>query len=346
MAGAVAGTGLFVACVSNRVEEPTRAAAAPPTSTLPAPTTTVVATTPPPATTTQPFEPIVIHGVGDTNFDPEYVTTFRTESYDYAFAGLDGLFLHDDLTVVNLECSPSDLGSPFDKEFIFRCDPASLPVAHSNGVDVVNLANNHGQDFGTEAMLDGRRNALSAGLLPVGVGENLAEATSPAVIEVRGVRIAVLGFGGVHPSSSWLATADSPGMADGDDLAQMVAAVEAAAGVADHVVVTIHWGRELVIEPLAFDREAAEAMIAAGADVIFGHHPHRLGAMELIEGKPVFWTLGNFIWPRLSDAGATTAVARVVIAEDGSLVSCLIPAFIETSGQPVLQAEPMCEGEK
>jgi poly-gamma-glutamate synthesis protein (capsule biosynthesis protein) len=83
-------------------------------------------------------------------------------------------------------------------------------------------------------------------------------------------------------------------------------------------------------------------MIGAGADMIFGHHPHRLGELEFIDGKPVFWTLGNFIWPRLSDAGATTAVARVVISPDGEIDACLIPAFIETSGQPVLQGPAPC----
>jgi hypothetical protein len=97
-------------------------------------------------------------------------------------------------------------------------------------------------------------------------------------------------------------------MASGDDVDQMAAAVEAASASADVVVVTIHWGVEGVAEPDAEDRARAEAMIAAGADVIFGHHPHRLGELEFVDGVPVFWTLGNFVWPRLSDAGATTAV--------------------------------------
>jgi poly-gamma-glutamate synthesis protein (capsule biosynthesis protein) len=133
-------------------------------------------------------------------------------------------------------------------------------------------------------------------------------------------------------------------MASGDDIEQMTAAVRAAAEVADFVAVSIHWGWELETEPRLDDRERAAAMIEAGADMIFGHHPHRLGSLEFIDGKPVFWTLGNFVWPRLSDAGATTAVGRVVISPDGTLDACLIPAFIETSGQPVLTGEPSCGG--
>lgn len=310
----------------------------PVTAVIAAPTTSLVTTT-----TVPP--PIVIHGVGDTNLDPSYIPAFVAEGYELAFSGLGDLFATDDLTVVNLECSPSDLGEPFDKKFIFRCDPAALPVAAEAGVEVANLANNHGQDFGREAMLDGRQNLLAAGIAPVGVGANLEEAMAPALFEIGDRTVAVLGFGGVHPSSSWLATEADPGMADGDDIELMEKAVASAAARADIVVVSIHWGIELVSDPSDADRDAAARMIAAGADVIFGHHPHRLGEMELIDGKPVFWTLGNFVWPRMSDAGATTAVARVVFSPDDTIIACLVPAFIESSGHPVLRGEPRCEGE-
>ncbi len=83
-------------------------------------------------------------------------------------------------------------------------------------------------------------------------------------------------------------------------------------------------------------------MIAAGADVIFGHHSHRLGGLEFVSGRPVFWTLGNFVWPYLSVPSATTAVGRVVISPEGDVAACLIPAFIERSGQPVLRGDPWC----
>jgi hypothetical protein len=347
--GSLLGAGVFVAV--------------PPAGTLESPLTTttlalaledttpsVPSTTVPVTTTTAPVvheEPspgwLTIHGVGDVALDPSYIPNLAIHGYEYAFAGLEDLFVTDDLTIINLECSASNLGSPLPKAFTFRCDPAALPVARRAGVDVANLANNHGQDFGTEAMLDSRANVNRAGIRAVGVGVNLAEASAPTIVNVNGWRVAVLGMGGVVPSWTWLATDDRPGMASGDDIDQMTAAVRAAAETADLVVVTIHWGWELETEPRADDRARAEAMIAAGADMIFGHHPHRLGGLEFIDGKPVFWTLGNFIWPRLSDAGATTAVARVLVAPDGSLDACLIPAFIETSGQPVLQGPAPCE---
>jgi poly-gamma-glutamate capsule biosynthesis protein CapA/YwtB (metallophosphatase superfamily) len=83
-------------------------------------------------------------------------------------------------------------------------------------------------------------------------------------------------------------------------------------------------------------------MIAAGADIIFGHHPHRLQPLDFVDGKPVFWSLGNFVWPNFSVAGSTTAVARALVSPDGTIEACLVPAIIESPGHPILTAEPAC----
>jgi poly-gamma-glutamate synthesis protein (capsule biosynthesis protein) len=99
---------------------------------------------------------------------------------------------------------------------------------------------------------------------------------------------------------------------------------------------------ELDTKPRPDDIERAAAMVDAGADIIFGHHQHRLGPLEYIDGKPVFWGLGNFVWPHNSTASATTAVARVVINADGSIEACMIDAFIKTHGRPVITGEAEC----
>jgi poly-gamma-glutamate synthesis protein (capsule biosynthesis protein) len=285
---------------------------------------------------------VVIHGTGDVNLDPGYIPAFERRGYGWAFSGLDGLFLEDDLTVVNLECAPSTQGARQAKEFVFGCDVAAYPAMKGFGVDVANLANNHSQDYGTEAMLEGRDRLEEFGIATVGAGEDAATAGQPALFEIGGRRIAVLGFGGIVPHAGWIATDEAPGMRDGDNLETMVAAVESAAEVADYVIVSIHWGVELDTEPRAEDVERAKAMIGAGADAIIGHHPHRLQPIEMIAGRPVAWSLGNFVWPALSTAGSTTAVVRVLISPDGAVEGCLIPAFIESSGHPVLTGQPPC----
>lgn len=308
-------------------------------------TSASVSTTTAPSTTTTTLPEqgwLVIQGTGDVNLDPGYIPALAVEGWDHAWSGLDGLFFEDDLTVINLECAPSALGIPNDKEFVFRCPPEALPSLAANGIEVANLGNNHSGDYGKEALIDGRANVIAAGAFPVGAGANAEEAAAPAFFEIGEWKVAVLGFGGVVGGPSWFATDDLAGVRDGDNIPSMVAAVKAAAAQADLVVVAIHWGVELETSPHPEDVERAQAMIEAGADIIFGHHPHRLQPLEMIEGKPVFWSLGNFVWPNFSVAGSTTAVARVVVSPDGTIEGCLIPAMIESPGHPVLTGEPSC----
>jgi hypothetical protein len=310
----------------------------PQTSNTPSTTTTAPTTT----TTTLPSKGwVVIDGTGDVNLDPSEIPILVSHGYDWAWSGLDGLFLEDDLTIVNLECSPSSLGVAEDKDFTFQCGDGLTEMAAA-GVDVANLANNHSQDFGKEALLDGLANLSAVGIAPVGVGRNAAEAANPALFDINGWRIAVVGFGGIRPHDGWVATHDRAGMADGDTIESMVATVEAASSIADFVVVTVHWGVELETAPSSDDVERAQTMIGAGADAILGHHPHRLQAFEILDDRPVAWSLGNFVWPEMSLASATTGVARVVISPDGEVSGCLIPALIESAGHPVLMSAPPC----
>ncbi|HKX74836.1 MAG TPA: CapA family protein [Acidimicrobiia bacterium] len=342
-AGFLLGAGAFA--YRQAVPATTTLAPVTTTTTVPPTTTSSSTTTSTSSTTTTTIPPkgwVTIHGVGDVNLDTSVLPGLARNGYDWAWNGLEGLFLEDDLTVVNLECAPSELGEPEPKAFSFRCDVEALPFMRLHGVEVANQANNHSMDFGQEAMLDGRRNLIKAGIAPVGAGANAAEAYAPALFSLNGWRVAVLGFGGVVPNSGWLADEDNAGMANGDDAEVMAAAVAAAKEQADIVIVTVHWGFELETTPRAEDIERAEAMIAAGADAIFGHHPHRMQPFEIVMGKPVAWSLGNFVWQTNSVAGATSGVARVLVSPEGEVTGCLIPAFIESPGHPVLTGEATC----
>ena len=79
--------------------------------------------------------------------------------------------------------------------------------------------------------------------------------------------------------------------------------------------------------------DIAQILVDAGADAVFGHHPHVLQPLEVYNGRPIFWSLGNFVW---HTGTRTTAVARVVIDPDGSVTGSMIPARIVEKGHPVL----------
>jgi poly-gamma-glutamate synthesis protein (capsule biosynthesis protein) len=107
--------------------------------------------------------------------------------------------------------------------------------------------------------------------------------------------------------------------------------------VCDLLKVDIHWGFELDTTPRSDDVAIAHQLVAAGADIIFGGHSHRLQPFEMIDGRPVFYSLGNFVWPLLSAASATTAVAEVRVTPQGKFTAELLPTTIESNGHPVLQ---------
>jgi poly-gamma-glutamate synthesis protein (capsule biosynthesis protein) len=280
---------------------------------------------------------LLIHGAGDVNIDPSFIRNFQTHGYAWAWSGLNGLFKTDDLTIVNLECAVSDLGTRVPKEFNFRGDPNALPTMRAAGVEVANMGNNHSYDFGPDALLDTRKNLLANGIAPVGAGKDPAQANAPAIFVVNGWTLAVVGFDKVvDPYPDAIAAPGHPGTADGHNTDAMVAAVRAAAEEAEIVIVAIHWGVELDTEPRPADVGLAHRFIEAGADIIFGGHSHRLQPMERYKGKLIFYSLANFVWPDFSEAGATTAVAEVTVSAKGKLTGRLIAAFIEEAGHPVL----------
>ncbi len=280
---------------------------------------------------------LVIHGAGDTNVDSAYIGS-PPSNYDTLLSGMHGLFVRDDVTVVNLECSVTRIGTAVPKEFNFHGDPAALPYLKRGGVEVANMANNHSYDFGPEALVDTRRNIESAGIAAVGAGKDPAQAEQAAILHVKGWTIAVVGFDKVvDPFPEAIAAPGHPGTACGHDVDCMVAATKRAAAMSDLVIVDIHWGVELYTQPTPDDVAIAHRLIDAGADIIFGGHSHRLQPMQTYKGRPIFFSLGNFVWPRLSTASATTAVAEVHVTPQDKFAARLLPVEIETSGHPVLR---------
>jgi poly-gamma-glutamate synthesis protein (capsule biosynthesis protein) len=270
------------------------------------------------------------------SLDPSYLPVFVSQGYRWAWSGLGGVFRRDDLTVINHECPSTDIVAPIPKEFNFRCDPDALPSALAAGVDVGNLANNHGYDQGPRGLLDSIANLREAGIAPVGAGRNERAAERPAVFELKGWTVAVVGFGEVLDPLNQTAGPHKPGTATGHSLKLKLRAIRAADVLADIVVVAIHWGVELDTEPRDYQIREGHAMIDAGADVIFGHHSHRLQPMSMYHGRPIFWGLGNFVWPAFSVEGSTTAVAEVTVGPKGRFHGRLLPTRIVSDGNPVL----------
>ncbi|MFQ5947791.1 MAG: CapA family protein [Acidimicrobiia bacterium] len=199
-----------------------------------------------------------------------------------------------DLFVLNLECCISERGSRWpdpQKPFFFRAPPAAVQTLTHLGVDCVTLANNHALDFGIEALLDTLDLLAAADIAVVGAGTDFDQASSPALLDAEGLSIAVIGVAD-HPAD-FAAGPDRPGIAFvdlrrgvPDWLLGTVRGVDA-----DVVLVTPHWGPNMVVDPVRHVREAAAALIQAGATLIAGHSAH---VFHGVDGRVVY-DLGDFI---------------------------------------------------
>ena len=180
-------------------------------------------------------------------------------------------------------------------------------------------ANNHAYDQGPAGLVDSLEVIRAAGLASVGAGADESEALRAARFEIRGWKVAVVGIDQVLDPLDQVAGPNKPGTAAGHDFRLVLRAVRDAAASSNLVFVMIHWGVELEERPRPYQVRQAHRMIDAGADVIFGAHPHVLQPMEEYRGRPIFYSLGNLVWPRISEETSATAVAEVTVAPDGTI---------------------------
>jgi poly-gamma-glutamate capsule biosynthesis protein CapA/YwtB (metallophosphatase superfamily) len=226
---------------------------------------------------------------GDTMLGRWVAHAIRTDGVESLIAPeVIAVARESDLFVLNLECCISERGERWpepDKPFFFRAPPAATELLQRLGVDCVTLANNHALDYGRDALLDTLEHLRAAGIAAIGAGRNVAEARSPAVLEHGAFRLAVLGCAD-HPEA-YAAGPDRPGIAYGLDwLQQALGEVDA-----DFVVVTAHWGPNMVAEPLPAQRRAADALLAGGATLVAGHSAHVFHGVTC----NVLYDLGDFL---------------------------------------------------
>jgi Bacterial capsule synthesis protein PGA_cap len=208
-----------------------------------------------------------------------------------------------DVRVANLECVVATAGKALDKPWTFRAHPRVLPLLKRH-VDVVSLANNHSGDFGPKAFADMLRRLEAAGLPYFGGGRDLRQAHQPLIIERKGIRIALLAYDEMFPRV-FEAGPDWPGVAWSEDQ-QVAFDIRQARLKADVVIPYMHWGQEHEPQAHARQRQLARLMIDAGADAVVGTHPHVVQDVERYRGKPIFYSLGNFVFDGFSSRDNNT----------------------------------------
>lgn len=202
-----------------------------------------------------------------------------------------------DSFIANQEFPFSERGSAAaDKEFTFRLAPEKVSLFQEMKLDIVTLANNHALDYGREALADTLATLDQAGIAHVGAGNDLDAAKAPVIKELNGIKVGVLGATRVIPVADWRANRYTGGMLVTYDPAELLEAITELRKDCDYLVVYVHWGIERSITPETYQRDLGQQYIDAGADLVVGSHPHVLQGIEYYQGKPIVYSLGNFVF--------------------------------------------------
>lgn len=224
-----------------------------------------------------------------------------------------------DICMVNNEFPYTDRETPLEgKMYTFKSKPSNVSILKEMGVDIVSVANNHAYDQGRGGFEDTVKTIRDSGVKLVGGGMNLEEASKAEVFEVGGMKIGILAATQIerndNPDTKG-ATSDSAGVlrcyskAEQDHFAECI---QKAKSECDFLVVFMHWGTESTDELDWAQPGQADMVTKNGADLVVGCHPHCLQGMDVVNGVPVIYSLGNY-W--FNSKTVDTALLKVVVKD-------------------------------
>ena len=297
----------------NRQDQPqntTTPTTQPAGTTQPTETTTPPETTVPPTETTVPTEPpqteFVLTFVGDCTFanregrtDSETFISVVGDNYAYPFADVYDIFSADDCTFINLECVLSDNAkAPADKTFVFKGPSSYTNIMTEGSVEFANIVNNHTVDYGDEGYADTLAALDQAGLYYCEKKDTMVFTTE------GGLKIGV--YADLDPRKI-------------DGIYVKMGQLRAMG--ADIIVAIMHWGIEYQYRANSDQVRIAHTLVDAGADIVYGHHPHVLQEIERYNGGIIYYSLGNFSFggnTNPSDKDTAILQQKVVRQPDGS----------------------------
>ncbi len=284
---------------------------------------------------------ITLVAAGDLLLGGSAAATVDRHGFDYPFLGISDILHSADIAMANLEAPLTRQPEPVaDKRFTFKVDPAAAAALQRAGLTVLTLANNHIGDFGPTGVTDTIAALRPYGLRYTGAGEDLKQARRPTAIATKGGSVGFLSYSNTFPKEFY-AKSDRPGTAPGypdfvrDDVHHLRKFV-------DYVVVSFHWGSELMTAPKDYQRRLAKLAIDSGAQVVIGHHPHVLQGVEFYNGGAIYYSLGNFAFGSYSRNAKTGGLARITFAE-GKVKSAEILPLNVANHEVLFQPQPLTE---
>ena len=263
---------------------------------------------------------------------------FYADSPEPVFTDTIPILENNDFTIGNLEGAVTARTENAQKTYTFKFKKAALPYLKEVGFDYLMLTNNHCYDYGEPGFKDTLQAVAAAGFATSGAGLDKDEAMNFYRTTLNGHAVSVLSFGaypveqsGFNGKTMAAATKDRAGILwESDEVLDMIREEKKTGAL---IIVNIHGGSEYVTKPTKSQRTLYEKVCDAGADVIFGSHPHVLQPIEWYGNSLIVWSLGNFVFPGMDEMpGATdTMIVRLGFVDGRLLYYEKFPAYIDNT---------------
>jgi len=232
------------------------------------------------------------------------------KGFIYAFEKVADILKEGDIVFGNLEGPISDRTHSLtalskenkDGKYVLKGKVAAFEAIKYAGFNMLSLANNHILDYYEQALFDTFEILDQNNIAYSGAGRNLDEAREAAIVEKNGIKIGLLSYTDMaevvyrgNPSISFIAGENKAGVAP-RKLEYIREDIGKVRDNVDILIISLHWGVEESFDVTPQQVEFAHELIDLGADVILGHHPHQFQGIEIYKGKPVIYSLGNFIF--------------------------------------------------
>lgn len=265
------------------------------------------------------------------------------KDYTYPFHTVAEILKSADIAFANLETAMLPGKTTPNGSMVFRADEEAAQGLKFAGFDVMSVANNHTMNYKAGGLMRAIRALKKAGIAPVGGGENQDAAHTPAMLDVKGKRIAFYAYNdpNIPPGFHGEAKIDAAGIAkmDIETVKNDVRNARQNLG-ADIIVVSMHAGKEYKKEPTQFQKDFAHAAIDSGASLIIGHHPHVVQPPEFYGDGVILYSLGNFVFDQFfSQDVRSGAIAKIYLKDEEKPRVEFVPTYLDTVQPRILEGD-------
>lgn len=210
---------------------------------------------------------------------------------------VEDLFRSSDLNIVNLECPV--VNSNNNSKIIktgphLATDTNIFSLLKTLNVKIVTLANNHILDYSEKGLTTTITSCQNENIATVGAGKDLDEASQPAIIEIKGFKVAIVNF----CENEWSIASNKNGGANPLNIIDNLKQIKIARESADFVIAIIHGGHEIYNLPSPRMVKEYRFFAENGADAVISHHPHCISGYEVHNEVPIFYSLGNMLFTK------------------------------------------------